>query len=304
MSSFNFDSADYDRYRRPASASRPPRKGRPTVLIVVVIAVVALGAVILLRDRQSPAPAPRPGADFVQHSATRYQGACLDSLYPSPPTFGAEQRDSIAGAVAGLARPAAVKNYTAVPGRPGLDLWVKAVYTNSLSTNNADFSAHVTVPAVSGLSQGMPTPGDPASDAWHQAYQQVVTEQTAADKGVEAGRSAVAGLGFPPYRDTASGISACMSTLLQLVHRDGPRTFLIATDCNEPVPPQLQGDFQGDPLIVVQTCVSGDAALCDGYYQTFVDRMRTLHVGQVTRYRPEEAGEAIRKWIQPEEGTP
>jgi hypothetical protein len=262
-------------------------------------------------DSDGPQPEPvdlRPvGSAYLQAGGIRHLGACLDTLYPSPESFGPQLRDDIARDFSDFASgpngwtddtvDANLPKDASVDARDGLDLWVKAVYTNAMSTDNREFTVHAVLPAVSGLTAAMPSLDSPQWTSWQRDRATMISQWKQAYRDASQARNTLGTMPFPPYHQTLSGISGCMSTLLQLVPHDGKRSFLIATDCDEPQAPQLQGDFQNDPLTIIQTCPSGDSAVCDQFYNQFVGEMQRLHVGKVTRIRPEMADEAIQTWV-------
>jgi hypothetical protein len=88
-----------------------------------------------------------------------------------------------------------------------------------------------------------------------------------------------------------------VSALLRTVGT-GTRSFLIASDLDENVPAQLDGSFGGAPLVVIQSCPSGDAVRCNQLFTRFKDVMTQLRVGPVLLFRPEQAGPVIAQWVR------
>lgn len=311
MSLINF--TGYDNAPPPT----PRRRWRPW-LFGCLGAVILIAAALLVRPQggdslqSDPSPAADPALDLA-FAQVRQQGVCLDGLAPTPDGwaqgFVTDIRTTVAHLADWITDPDNPENDGSGKPAEGLNLWVKAVYTNSLSTDNQQYTAHVSVGSVAALSTPLPLQtdeNDAAYTRWRKAFLQVVEERKRAKTAVAQGEAALAALQFPPHDSTFSGISGCISGLLNNVpvvvdpntHRNASRSFLIATDCNEPVAPQLVGNFSGDTLYVVPSCVSGDAQQCDSYFQQFSDRMRQLHVGEIVKIPADRAHEAIATWVK------
>ncbi|MFE3188010.1 hypothetical protein ACFXHA_03320 [Nocardia sp. NPDC059240] len=311
MSLINFNA--YDNNPPP-----PPRRARRGWLVggAVVAGVLVVVLAITLRPAtgQSSGPAANsdPAAD-LSFDPVRQQGVCLDGLQPTPDGwaqgFAAQIKTAVANLEAWDTDPENPPNTGTEQPHAGLNLWMKAVYTNSLSTDNPQFTAHAAIRSVSALKTPLPTnadPGDALYQRWNSAFEQTKADRKAAITEASKGADALGALQFPPHDSTFSGISGCISALLDDVpdvtdehtHSASPRSFLIATDCNEPVAPQLKGSFNGATLYVIQSCVSGIADECSRYFQQFSDRMHQLHVGQIIQIPEDQAPDAIAKWIQ------
>jgi hypothetical protein len=311
MSLINFDSY--------GSSPAPPRRRRgrgwlagAVGLAVLLVVILGFRLVAGHSTRSAGPPSTAPAAD-LGYAQVRQQGACLDGLTPTPDGWAQRFAADIRSAVAHLADWENALGSPPTDGNgtpsPGLNLWVKAVYTNSLSTENPQYTAHALVPSVAALTVRLPLTSDyndPAYESWNRALASVKNDWAAAKVGAGQGDAALAGLQFPPHDSTLSGISGCISGLLHDVppvmdpdtHQPDPRSFLIATDCNEPVAPQLDGDFHGDALYVIQSCVSGNAEVCGRYFQQFSDRMQALHVGRIVQIPADQADQAVTAWVQ------
>ncbi|MCU1640584.1 MAG: hypothetical protein JWN03_859 [Nocardia sp.] len=313
MSLINFNTYD-------GSPAPPSRRRRPRwpFMVAGLVAVLVVALVVTLRaggdkpQQTAAAPATDPSADLV-FAQTRQQGACLDGLFPTPDGWAQHLADGIRDAVAhledGQPDPKNIPNDGSGKPNEGLKLWVKAVYTNSLSTDNPQYTAPAAVTSVPAVKLPRPKtsgPTDPAYQLWSAATDKVRTALLAAKTDASRSDTTLGALQFPPHDSTYSGVSGCMTGLLRDVptvvdpHTNKPalRSFLVATDCNEPVTPQLDGDFRGDTLYIIQSCVSGDLAECGHYLQQFSDRMRQLHVGTIVVVPKDHQDEAISAWVK------
>jgi hypothetical protein len=176
------------------------------------------------------------------------------------------------------------------------------VNTTSFSSDPGPYTTRVDVPGVPGLSQPRPVPSDAnyATDlaAWSQGAQTVTTERKAAAAAVSGAARTLPALPLDQSPASNSAITACVSALLVNVPAGGQHSYLLASDLEENVAPELEGSFHGAPLYIVQTCDSGSVRTCDTLLQHFEALMRRLDVGPVTVIRPEEAAVGIAQWIR------
>jgi len=304
-----------------SSLGRPPRRRRGRAVIAAVAAVLVLGglAVVALGHLGSGVAATKPSHHQETQPAPIHQageltlGACVDPTASIVSSFAVEIRRDLAQAVAGLApAPGRLPTNTVSGGGPvtqpqaGVDLTVREVTTNSYSSVLGRYTTTVTVPPVPGLAYPRPSPS--ARDylqrlrAWSAGYAAVATARQAARKAAAPGAAAIARM----HLDRAgwSGISACVSALLTTVPPGGRHTYLLASDLQQNVAPQLIGSFHGAPMVIIQTCDTGNVAFCQGLLRRFTRWMHQLHVGPITAVRPELAATAIRQWIRTGEVTP
>lgn len=294
-----------------------PRKRRGGRLIAVA-AVVCVAAAALLAGRailsHSSPSAASPGSGSqsglpVTQPGELSLGACIDPTLSLVPSFAPDMRQYLSQAVAGLA-PASGKPATgaANPGQSAVDLTIRQVDTTSFSSAMTQFTRNVQVPGVPGLTGGRPALTDPSFNSdlrnWSQGYQEVVAAQHTAANAAASAAQSVADLPLDANAASSSGISACVSALLETAPPAGTHSYLLASDLEENVPPQLAGSFHGAPLVIIQACDSGDATYCQGLETTFVREMKRLDVGPVTVERPEVASQVIRQWIRTGEVTP
>jgi hypothetical protein len=132
-------------------------------------------------------------------------------------------------------------------------------------------------------------------ETWSRGYGDVSAARKSATGAASAAARSIANL---PLSHTWSGISACVSALLLTVPPGGQHSYLLASDLEENVTPQLEGSFNRAPLVIVQTCDRGDLVYCHGLYEHFAAEMRGLDVGHITVIRPENAAHAIAEWIR------
>jgi hypothetical protein len=302
-------------YGTPPGQRRPGRKRtrgrnpmRPVraALVLVLLAGVALIGSHLLTGRAAPAPKPATHGSFITTAEPLRLGACIDPTFSIERSFAPAIRADLAAGIAALtatAGPPSTEKATAP--QAGLSLLVRQVDTTSFSSNPGPFATQVGVPGVPGLARSRPVPADPdyATNlaTWSQDAQTVTKDRAAAAVGSAAQRLAALPLDQSPASNSA--ITACVSALLVNVPADGRHSYLLASDLEENVGPELEGSFHGAPLYIVQTCDSGRAATCDALLRHFETLMRRLDVGPVTVIRPEEAGAAIRQWIRTGEVT-
>jgi hypothetical protein len=309
---------NYEGWGRPPG--RPRRRGGRTAVgvgalcLVVVIALLAGRSLLSKHTAVQPSPTGGPGqpATDVSAGGEWTLGACIDPTLSLIPSFATTIRTDLAQAVAGLAPPATPVDTSAQQGQPvsppqaGINLTVREVDTTSYSSTMAAFTRNVSVPPIPGLMVSRPQPGtDDYADrlrTWTQDYQTVTTDRRVAATDAASASSTIAAL--PLDRNGWSAISACVSALLVTVPPGGNHSYLLASDLQENIAPQLHGSFHGAPLYIVQACDNGDGSACAGLLSNFTKEMRQLDVGQVITIRPEDAAQAIDNWIRTGEATP
>jgi hypothetical protein len=302
----------------------PPRRrnrgGMPTAIAVVAVCALA-GVLIVARPWQARTTAgPQPTASAasaqdgpaVTSAGELSEGACIDATTSTVSSFSSDIRSDLASAVASLAPAGALPTQPQGPGplsepQPAVSLWIRQVNNNSNSSVPTAFDETVNVPAVLGLAQYQPTPG--AADyvtqmgAWSALYEKVDASREAASQAAKKAAQAIANLPLDNSPQVWSAISACITGLLGTVSPTGRRSFLIASDLEEDLSPQLGGSFQGAPLVIIQACDSGNVSYCSGLLSAFEREMRQLHVGPITVVRPEDASQAIYQWVHGEDVT-
>ncbi len=302
--------------------TRPRRRRGKTAAVVgglCVVAVIALlaGRTILSRHTPTQTTATggsgQPATDTDMSASGEWTlGACIDPTLSLIPSFATTIRTDLAQAVASLAPPATPVDTSAQPGQPvsppqaGVNLTVREVDTTSYSSTMGAFTRDVSVPPVPGLMVSRPQPG--SSDyadrlrTWTQDYQTVTAARKLAATDAAGASSTIASL--PIDRNGWSAISACVSALLGTVPPSGDHSYLLASDLQENIAPQLHGSFHGASLYIVQACDNGDGNFCAGLLDSFTKEMQKLDVGHVIAIRPEDAAQAIDSWIRTGEATP
>jgi hypothetical protein len=310
-------------YEGWGSPPRPPRRrgwrkaaGAGALCAVAVVALLAGRSFVSRPSPSSPASAaangPGQSGTDIAAGGQWTLGACIDPTLSSVPSFAATIRADLARAVAGLAPPAGPVATGAQPGQPvsapqaGVNLTVREVDTTSYSSTMSAFTRDVSVPPVRGLMVSRPRPGSndyaDALRTWTQDYELVTADRKAAATAAAAASSAIASL--PLDRNGWSAITACVSALLVTVPPSGNHSFLLASDLEENIAPQLHGSFHGAPLYIVQACDNGNGNSCARLLANFTKEMRQLDVGQVIAIRPEDAATAIASWIRTGQATP
>jgi hypothetical protein len=303
----------------------PPRPGRRGVktaagigaLCVVVIVALLAGRSFASGSRSSSPAGPATGGPGQPGAGTSAGGnwtlgACIDPTLSLIPSFATGIRADLAQAVARLAPPGTPVRTSARPGQPvsppqaGIDLTIREVDTTSFSTTMTAYTREVNVPAVPGLMPSRPAPGsgDYANRLriWTQDYQTVTAARGAARTAAARASDAIASLSLD--RNGSSAISACVSALLVTVPTGGSHSYLLASDLQENIAPQLHGSFHGAPLYIVQGCDQGNGNECAALLGSFTKEMKKLDVGPVIPIRPENAARAISSWIRTGQATP
>ena len=299
-------------YGTPPGQRRPGRRrarGRNPLRLVVaaLVLVVSVGAVLVadhvLTGRAAPAPQPAAHGSYSTMAEPLRLGACIDPTLSIERSFAPAIRAAIAAGIGRLTPPTGPPTTgTATAPRPALSLLVREVNTTSFSSDPGPYTAQVDVPGVPGLSQPRPVPSDAnyATDlaAWSQGAQAVKAERKAAAAAASGAARTLAALPLDQSPASNSAITACVSALLVNVPAGGRHSYLLASDLEENVAPELEGSFHGAPLYIVQTCDSGSVSTCDALLARFKALMQRLDAGPVTVIRPEEADAAITQWIR------
>jgi hypothetical protein len=287
-----------------------------TVGALCVVAVLALLVGRSLAARSAPesqgqpsaaSVSGQPGTDLSSAGALSL-GACIDPTLSLIPSFAPAIRSDLSQPLASLAAQSQLVTDAAMAGQPSVNLTVRQVDTYSFSTTMSAFTRNVQVPGIHGLTVARPAPGSAGYvgrlRVWSQGYQ-TVSDDRKATTGAAAGASGTIG-SLPLDQNAASwsGISACVSALLLTVPPAGNHSYLLASDLEENVTPQLAGSFHGAPLFIVQACDNGSASYCQGLLDHFKQEMQRLDVGQVTVIRPEDAAQAISQWVHAGAATP
>ena len=183
---------------------------------------------------------------------------------------------------------------------------LRVVATDSATTNDGH-SLVVDIPPIPSL-PGPPTDTSVSNNtelnaAW------VKQRGIVRDARREAHAAAMAGAErlrrFPLDKTGQSGVTACASALALLVGELSKRipdpketSFLIASDLADNRPTQLRGNFDGAPVVVVQTCPSGVISRCDGLFSTFSSQIKGLGAGEVSSVRSELADRTLAQWLE------
>ena len=299
----------------------PPRRQRSggggRAVIIVVICALAIVAMVLrpwqhpaLGATRQPAPSPTPP---VTAAAVNFEGACVDPTSSLVPSFAPTMMRYLAQAVVGLGTSTptpTVPEHTGAPlsaPRDGLSLTIRQVDTNSYSTIKNEFTLAVRVRPVPGLNQAQPdstaTDYNSQSAAWNAVHGRVEASRKGALSDAEASSQQIARLPLDDNPRNRSSITGCVSALLQTVRQSGHRSFLLASDLEDNMGPQLAGSFHRAPLVIIQACDNGDAAGCAATLNSFEKQMSKLHVGRITVVRPEDAAQAIAEWVRGKQVT-
>jgi hypothetical protein len=305
----------------PPPPPRRRRRGGGILLACVVVVLVLGGTGFLVMGRVlarggAGSGTPRRAGTAAAYSPTRPAqklslGACIDPTTSIVHSFAPAIRGDLARQVASLAPPAGKLPTNTLHGRAvaqpqaGVKLTVRQVMTNSFTTDLGPYTQTVAIPPVPGLAS-RPAPNSPdylsRLQDWTAGYDTVTAARHAAAAKAVAGAAAIAGM--PLDRHGWSGISACISGLLTTAPPGGTDSYLLASDLQENVTPQLAGSFRGAPLVIIQTCDTGNVAHCQQLLTHFTHLMQRLNVGRITVIRPELAAAAIHRWIQTGEVTP
>jgi hypothetical protein len=244
---------------------------------------------------------PAPGTAEV--------GVCLDATtgFSFSGDFPAASRAQLADAVAGMVPPEGPPpthvEGTAEVATPqsGLHLVVRPVDTraNSTASGVTRFATELTVPPVSGLRAGPDLHDYPetatgadrfAADqrSFTTARSQVTRERAAARSAAGTGAPALRALPLDDAESTLSDQLGCLSALVELVG-SRPASFVVFSDLQPTVPPQLgSARVRDGQLVIVQPC-DGDVARCAQWRQAFEDGARQLGFTRITSVRPEMA---------------
>jgi hypothetical protein len=299
---------------------RPSRRRLSRLLLgvggICLVACTALAGFAFARGRSPAPPSPVTTSPPAQSPVTSPAGeltlgACIDPTTSIVPSFAPGIRADLAQAVGSLAPAGPLDTNALHQGQPvtltqpGINLTIREVGTNSASSALGQYTRVVTIPAIPGLNTSRPAVGtahyQARLEAWSRGYGEVSAARKTAAAAASAAARSIANL---PLAHTWSGISACVSGLLLTAPPGGQHSYLLASDLQENVAPQLGGSFNGAPLVIVQACDSGNLAYCHGLYEHFVAEMRGLHVGQVTVVRAEDAAQAIAEWVRTGGVTP
>jgi len=297
----------------PARQRRPPRRRSPRWPLVVACVVVAVGLLAGYKFLSRPAPRPAPPAargPLLSHAQALKLGACIDPTLSIESSFAPSIRHDLATGIGQLAPPAGPpRTDRRTRAQPAVSLLIREVDTNSFSSQPGQYAAQVTVSGVHGLTRRRPPPSASAGYTRALAIWSKDSQVVAADRKQAAGDAAsavrtVAALPLDRRKGSFSAITACVSALLVDVPAGGRRGYLVASDLEENEAPQLAGSFGGAPLLIVQTCESGDAGRCQQLLSHFKALMHRLHAGRITVVRPEDAGPAIAQGVRTGEVSP
>ena len=283
-----------------------PRRRWVLTLAAVASAVLIVSAVVVFYPFSSKTD--HAGAASESHGVNRQQilirphqltlGVCIDPTSSIASSFATTIRGDLDAALGTLAPAKQVlRTDSGTPSQPMVDLTVRQVSTWLFSTVQSRYIRHFVIPGIPGLARARPGPTAPASQlrTWYSAYDSVKSARIETTKAAASAASELSTM--PLERGGWSGISGCVSGLLQTVPSPGTHSYLLASDLQDNIAPQLAGSFRGAPLLIIQACDTGKSAYCEGLLKHFLSRMQKLDVGQVTVVRLEVAGEAINEWI-------
>jgi hypothetical protein len=272
----------------------PPWGGRWLSRIVCASAGLALASVTGCSLISPPAvhpPAAAPSVAGVYSpivpAPTRVRGVCIDPSSSTVADFADSVRGILADTVAnwGPPPPAATVT-TALDPRPGLELQLRTVATNSYGTQNPHTT--VSIQAVPGLAArpDVQDPGFSQEDpVWGKSRDEVVAGAQVA--GQEARHGAEAIRVHPLDTSQSSEIAGCVSALAQTLP-EGPRRLLLASDLEQNEPPQVSGDLADTRVLVIQPC-AGDAARCAALKDQWERELTARGAPEVRFVRPEQA---------------
>jgi hypothetical protein len=299
------------RYR--PSRRRPPRRHGTWIAVALLVVVLLIAWRTFLSSSSagsSPGTATSGGAvsSAIRPAGFLALGACIDPTLSIVRSFAPAIRGDLARAVGSLAPPAGPLPTSAAPApRSGVSLTIREVETHSFSSNPGRYARTVLVPGVPGLLHARPGASAQHYDrqlrAWSRGYRIVMSARHAAAQAAARAARVIATLPLNQSPKNNSGITACISALLTTVPPNGLHSYLLTSDLEQNVPSQLGGSFDNAPLLIIQTCDSGNESFCHGLLERFLAAMHLLHVGQVTVIRPENAGQAIGQWIRTGEVT-
>jgi hypothetical protein len=264
------------------------------------LALWSTGACSLINPPAVPPPAPAP-SDTGAYSPTvpaptLVRGACVDPSASTVPEFSESVRALLADTVAnwGPPPPAATVT-TALDPRPGLELQLRTVGTNSYGTQNPHTAVSIhAVPALVARPD-VRDPGFSQEDpVWSRARDEVVAGTQAADQEAHEGAERIRA--HPLETSQSSEIAGCVSALAQTLPQ-GPRGLLLASDLEQNEPPQVGGDLADTRVLVIQPC-AGDAARCTQLAAQWEGELRARGAPEVEVIRPEQAPTELPQFLR------
>jgi hypothetical protein len=285
-----------------AGAISSSRSGLPTKRAVRRLIGLLLVAALVACD-EPPPPAPVAPELVADPGITLVRGICLDASGSSPASFSERVRARLVKRIKAWVPDTVDRERVQSPALPGLAMVVRAVATNSPSTND-EYSLIITIPSVPEL----PAPPDVQArnfqDLRHRYVEQqnvVRTRRAAARTKAEEGAKALAEFSLIHER---SGITACASVLAinvadlaKTVPKPQDRSFMIASDLQDNEPRQVDGDYEHAPITLLQTCPNGDLAHCDKLADRLSRRLRPRRAGPITRIRAELIDRTVDAWL-------
>jgi len=228
------------------------------------MAIAACG----LSNSSAPAPAPavhRAGRPLESASLPQQveTGNCIDGTSSSAYAYAVHMRDILADAIAGWARQPAQLAGAARPPIPGLRFVLRAVTTNSYSTDGA--ALDVSIPGAPGLAQ-QPSPNNNpsfATDIQRWTVKMMSWKQASAAANSAAAALAARVRRYQVARGTWSAIYSCIgAAAAQLAPAHGPRTRLTLMSDLENNRPVTGLDLRGDAVLMVTICPAHASATC------------------------------------------
>jgi hypothetical protein len=238
---------------------------------------------------QPPAPAASDAGGYAPTvpAPTRVRGVCIDPSASTIPDFAQSVRNLLADTVANWGPPPpAATTTTALEPRPGLELELRSVATNSYGSQNP-YTA-VSIQGVPGLA-ARPDVRDPGfseeDPVWGTARDEVVAGAQTADQEAREGADKIRA--HPLETSQSSEIAGCVSALAETLPK-GSRGLVLASDLEQNEPPQVGGDLADTRVLVIQPC-GGDAARCAQLQDQWQRELSARGAPEVRFIRPERA---------------
>ena len=212
----------------------------------------------------------------------------MDGSLSSVPSFSSAEKSRLQQAVRQWS-PETPVTAEGVPPRPGLQLSVRQVLTDSYASSAASLTLEI--PAVPGL-VARPDATDAgfveADRQWQSAKKQYETDSAAA---AAAASKASAALEHYRLERQNSEISGCVSALAQTV-TGSSRLLILVSDLKQTGQPQIAGDMSGTSVLIVQAC-GGSAAKCTNLANDWTSRLKSQGAAAVRVLRPESSSPTV-----------
>ena len=296
---------------QPASPRPPvtPRHGRGWVVVLLVTALIVLGAGGLAVWRvatASSAPTLTAAATLALPAAVR-AGACIDSSGSVIDTDDAPRRALAAVSRELQAWPSLngpVKRTVFSAPQAELGLVIQVVQDNSYATGADTSRVEVRISAYPGLSGEPPATNDPHYAVNAAAYDRLVKGARAAhdEQVMQADRAAAALGALESRRSKGSDILGCVAALGESA---SPQEILVVSDLADTRLTEPDGSdrtFEASlahtNLTIVQSCPSGSPKRCTEALRAFESGLQRMGLTQpITLARSEETSDQVSTWI-------